>query len=669
MPAQLDRSDRRLRHAVRLTVSNPGSWLGAFSGLLALMTAGCFQSPTVNPTTMICQQELDCPSGYVCKAKGIPGGCCRPNDNACGLPLDSSTPDLLRAFDATSMGDTLAASVDLFSELPQSFDFGADHGQTTADSPQADAVLADALTLDVPQDLPRTSDPAPDVFQDLPSVPDRVPDASQDPPPAPDIVGDASQDPPAKPDTARDTPQDPPSTPDINGADVGCTVSSPGVCCSPADCILGGVGTVAACSAGLCSYDCDSTHRTCEGACIPKGSCCTDADCSGSTPECKAGTCVGGVLSVTPTTQSFGSVVVGEQSAAITFVVSNTGTGSAGSLTTVVAGSAEFAISSNGCAGTSLGPGLSCVLSVNFGPRSAGAKTASLQISGNPGGSIASSLQGTGILPAALAIEPPSYVFPTTTTGGSTSAATTFTVRNTGSVAAGTTVGLATSLTGADPNEFAISTNTCAASLGPNVSCLVMVAFKPSLLSSGSKAATLLVTATPGGSTTANLAGTAQECDSSAQCTVPNRPICINNACRGCASGSSTGHCGGSSTPCDPCAAKNANAQFCDGDAASPMYDRCVACIAQITCNDTKAYCSPSSRTCLACTQAPNPDSACDNATGATYNHCVLTGSWAGTCIHAQCTKNSDCDPEIYPGLPYCNDCTCAATPGTVVCP
>ena len=147
---------------------------------------------------------------------------------------------------------------------------------------------------------------------------------------------------------------------------------------------------------------------------------------------------------------------------------------------------------------------------------------------------------------------------------------------------------------------------------------------------------------------------------------MPNRPLCIDNVCRGCGSG--TDCTGGGSTYCDACLAKNTSTRYCDLDPASPMYERCVECNAQITCNEWKAYCSPATKTCVPCTQAPDPDHACDQATSAAYNHCVLTGDRAGECMYAQCTK-ATCDQEYYPGLPYCVNCMCSATPGTPICP
>jgi hypothetical protein len=629
---------------------------GCLVACAALIGSGCFRSPTPDVARMICQQDVDCFSGYVCRVKGIPGGCCKPDDKTCGFSLDGATADVTYPIDISS-GERSSwgpeATVDLASGP----------ADTTGDRTQISDV---SITLDqtsTSPDLPHN-----EVLVDLvqpterPDVPIRsdlgeYSDAVSDFPTTPDIASEEKRD--------STTPTDPAK------AELGCVVTSPGTCCSLIDCVSGGVGTVPACNSGVCSYPCDvATHKDCAGACIPRGDCCDNADCSGATPECTAGTCVGGTLSVKPSVQSFGSILVGEQSPPTTFLVSNTGAGKTGKLSSAIAGTTEFTITSNACTGTILDPNASCDISVRLAPASVGTKTATLQVDGNPGGSVSSNLQGNGQAPAALAIEPSSYVFPTTITGGATSTAVTFTVRNTGSVAAGTAVGLAETLIGTNPSEFGISTNTCAASLGQGNACSVVIIFKPALLSSGAKAATLSVTATPGGPATANLAATAQECDTSAHCTVPNRPICIGNVCRGCASGSSGGRCGGSSIACDVCSAKNPNTEFCDGDPASPMYDRCVECDAQITCNEWKAYCSPATKTCVPCTQAPDPDSACDHATSAAYNHCVLAGDRAGECIHAQCTTDTTCkDEEYFPGLPYCNNCSCSATPGAVICP
>jgi hypothetical protein len=58
----------------------------AFSGGISFVVAaavavvGCFGRPSTNVATMTCQQDVDCLSGYTCKVKGVPGGCCKPDD-------------------------------------------------------------------------------------------------------------------------------------------------------------------------------------------------------------------------------------------------------------------------------------------------------------------------------------------------------------------------------------------------------------------------------------------------------------------------------------------------------------------------------------------------------------------------------------------------------------
>ena len=69
---------RALRHATLLTLA------------AALIGSGCFTSPNVDVSTIQCQVPDDCPSGYVCKFPGRPGGCCRPDDQTCGATVDAS---------------------------------------------------------------------------------------------------------------------------------------------------------------------------------------------------------------------------------------------------------------------------------------------------------------------------------------------------------------------------------------------------------------------------------------------------------------------------------------------------------------------------------------------------------------------------------------------------
>lgn len=89
---------------------------GAWLGLLALLAQGCFTSPKqVDVGNVQCQSTDDCPSGYMCKYPGRVGGCCRPDDLACGAAADASP--LLG--DASSAGEKSDGPADA---LPQPSD-------------------------------------------------------------------------------------------------------------------------------------------------------------------------------------------------------------------------------------------------------------------------------------------------------------------------------------------------------------------------------------------------------------------------------------------------------------------------------------------------------------------------------------------------------------------
>ena len=88
-------------------------------------------------------------------------------------------------------------------------------------------------------------------------------------------------------------------------------------------------------------------------------------------------------------------------------------------------------------------------------------------------------------------------------TSGNSSVDVTFTITNTGTATSGTP---ASSLTGTDSSQFAVGTDNCTSALAPAASCTVLVHFAPS--STGAKSASLHVTASPGGTAAASLAGT-----------------------------------------------------------------------------------------------------------------------------------------------------------------
>lgn len=206
-------------------------------------------------------------------------------------------------------------------------------------------------------------------------------------------------------------------------------------------------------------------------------------------------------LTIAPTSHDFGNVVMSQPSTPVTLTVTNTGSAVTGALSASLSGSdmSQFAIGSNGCNGQTLAASATCTLQVTFTPTSAGIKTASLLVSGTPGGAATTALTGTGVGPAMLAVTPPTQDFGTVVT--SNNATVSITVRNAGGAMTGVP---SAAISGSA--DFTIMNNGCTAALAPAASCTIAVRFAPS--SMGAKTGTLTVMATPGGTATAALSGT-----------------------------------------------------------------------------------------------------------------------------------------------------------------
>ncbi len=211
-----------------------------------------------------------------------------------------------------------------------------------------------------------------------------------------------------------------------------------------------------------------------------------------------------GALTITPTSQTFGSLLVGVAGAPVSFTVKNTGGVATGALATVVQNSTELGIASDGCKLKLLGAGESCVITVVFTPTSAGQKSGTLVVNATPGGTASASMTGTGLSPALLTIDPVSGSFATTTVNSS-GGSQTFVIANTGGVAAGETTAVLAAVGGTNPGDFALSANGCTGTLVAGGRCMVTITFKPS--GAGPRSATLTASATPGGSVTASLSG------------------------------------------------------------------------------------------------------------------------------------------------------------------
>ena len=197
-------------------------------------------------------------------------------------------------------------------------------------------------------------------------------------------------------------------------------------------------------------------------------------------------------VTVAPSALSFGSVATGTTSAPQTVTVSNP-TNSAAPVSSISV-SGDYA-QSNNC-GSSIAANGSCTVSVTFTPTAAGTRTGTLTV--NAGGVTNTvSLTGTGTAPGPVLTASPASLSFAGTVVGSTAAAQTVTVTNSGTTSA--TVS-SVAVTG-DFNQ----TNNCT-SIAVGGSCAVTVTFKPT--AGGTRTGTLTVTSNANNSpTTVALSG------------------------------------------------------------------------------------------------------------------------------------------------------------------
>lgn len=176
-----------------------------------------------------------------------------------------------------------------------------------------------------------------------------------------------------------------------------------------------------------------------------------------------------------PGSLDFGNQAVGFTSPARTITLTNAGSLPL-TITAEIAAAGDYA-QTNDCGG-SVAPGASCTLSVTFSPATTGTLNGSITISDDAAGNPhVVPLTGTGVVPVPeVLLIPPSVDFgPQAITTTSAPAVVTLTSAGTGNLVI-TTVGL----TGANPAEFAIGTDTCSgATLAPKATCTVEVTFTP----------------------------------------------------------------------------------------------------------------------------------------------------------------------------------------------
>jgi hypothetical protein len=201
----------------------------------------------------------------------------------------------------------------------------------------------------------------------------------------------------------------------------------------------------------------------------------------------------GSSVTVSPSSLTFGSQLVGTSSSSQPVTLTNLGSSSI-SITSIAA-SGDFS-QSNNC-GTSLAANSSCTVDVTFTPTAVGSRAGTLTITDSAGTQTVS-LSGTGALNVSLS--PSSYSFGSIGVG-SVSGGQAFTLTNGSGVAL---TGISIGFTGTNAGDFA-QTNNCGTTLAANSNCIITVTFAPA--SYGAETATLTVNDS-GGTQTSTLTGT-----------------------------------------------------------------------------------------------------------------------------------------------------------------
>jgi Bacterial Ig-like domain (group 3)/Abnormal spindle-like microcephaly-assoc'd, ASPM-SPD-2-Hydin len=192
----------------------------------------------------------------------------------------------------------------------------------------------------------------------------------------------------------------------------------------------------------------------------------------------------GPTATLTPAALSF-TAVVGSTPAPQVATLTNSGTAALAISGVSIGGATAGAYSQTNTCGTSLAAGASCAITVSFSGTGVGSYPAALQVADNaPNTPQAVTLSGTvttATAPGApiATLTPTSLTYSATT--GTTSAVQVATLTNSGTAALNIS---GITLTGVNTSEFAISANTCGATLAINANCTVSVTFSPDSVAS-----------------------------------------------------------------------------------------------------------------------------------------------------------------------------------------
>ena len=212
----------------------------------------------------------------------------------------------------------------------------------------------------------------------------------------------------------------------------------------------------------------------------------------------------GPVVSLSPSSLSFGNQPVGATSTPQNVTLTNTGTSPLSIAGVGITGQNPGDFTQTNNCGTSVAAGASCTFTVTFTPTASGNRSATLNITDNAGGSPQHvSLAGTGIGPMAT-LNPTSLSFGNQSVG-TTSGPKAIQLKNTGN---STLTISSIAISGTNATDFA-QTNNCPGSLAPGAQCNINVNFSPTGI--GTRAASLNVTDNASNSPQpASLTGTGQ---------------------------------------------------------------------------------------------------------------------------------------------------------------
>ncbi len=192
-----------------------------------------------------------------------------------------------------------------------------------------------------------------------------------------------------------------------------------------------------------------------------------------------------------PTSLSWASVAVGNPGAQKVVTLSNSGSTTLSIASIALSGTnpGDFKIFSKTC-GPSLAASASCTVNIVFDPTTAGTRSATLDFNDNVSGSPQTvSLSGLGVSSSGrVMVSPTSLSFGAFSIGSSSPA-------QSSKLTNGTSSGISISsvaISGANPGDFSITSNTCGKRLSATSSCSAAVIFKPT--AAGTRSATLTYT-------------------------------------------------------------------------------------------------------------------------------------------------------------------------------